>query len=204
MWWPHRRYYPGLPGVIRRPRLERQIPTRDTRLNLLHNVVHIRHSATPSFDSDRRPTLRRKWFAVAAVATALIPLGVQAAAASSTQLSHFETIDGTFAKADHTWTAALLNLGPNPTVAQISKPSLAFVPAIKTFDTALLKIGFSGKTASAVASAIKLNGELIADISSMKSTKTFISEFSALNSKYLGVQTSLAKDLGIATADVQV
>jgi hypothetical protein len=148
--------------------------------------------------------MRRRWFAIAAVATALVALGVPAAAAPSLQLSHFETIDGTFAKADHTWTAALLNLGPNPTVAQISKPSLAFVPAIKTFDAALSKIGFSGKTGTAVAGAIKLNDELIVDIYSMKSTKTFISEFSALNSKYFGVQTSLAKDLGIATADVQV
>jgi hypothetical protein len=147
--------------------------------------------------------MRRRWFAVAAVATAFAALGVQAAAASSTQLSHFETIDGTFAKADHTWTAVLLNLGPNPTVTQISKPSLAFVPAIKTFDSALLKIGFSGKTASAVAAAIKLNGELIVDIASIKSAKAFISEFSALNSKYLGVQTSLPRDLGLASADVQ-
>jgi hypothetical protein len=52
--------------------------------------------------------------------------------------------------------------------------------------------------------ALKLKGELVADISSLKSTKSFIAQFSALNSKYLGVQTSLAKDLGIATADVQV
>jgi succinylarginine dihydrolase len=148
--------------------------------------------------------MRRRWFAIAAVATAFTAVGVQAASAASTQLSHFETIDGTFAKADHTWTAALENLSANATVAQVSKPSVAFVPAIKTFDTALAKLGFSGKTATVVATVIKLNGELIADISSIKSTKGFITQFSALSQQYLTAQTSLAKDLGIEAADVQV
>ncbi len=115
-----------------------------------------------------------------------------------------ETIDGTFGKADRTWTTALESLSANATVAQLSKPSVAFVPAIKTFDTALSKIGFTGKTATAVATVIKLNGELISDISSIKSTKGFISEFSALSGKYLSAQNSLAHDLGIAAADVQV
>jgi hypothetical protein len=105
--------------------------------------------------------------------------------ATGTQLSRFETIDGAFASADRTWTAALLSLSTNATVAQISKPSLAFVPAIKTFDTALSKIAFSGRTATAIASVIKLNSQLVTAINSMKSTKSFISEFSALNAKYL-------------------
>jgi hypothetical protein len=98
----------------------------------------------------------------------------------------------------------LESLNANATAAQVSKPSLAFVPAIKTFDTSLAKIGFTGKTASAVATIIKLNGELIGDISSIKSAKGFISEFSALDPAYFSVQTSLAKDLGIAAAEVQV
>jgi hypothetical protein len=148
--------------------------------------------------------MRRRWFAIAAVATVFSAIGVQAASASNTQLSRFETVDGAFGRADHTWTAALENLSANATVAQVSKPSVTFVPAIKTFDAALSKIGFSGKTGTAVATVIKLNGELIADISSIKSTKSFITEFSALTQQYLTVQTSLAKDLGIATADVQV
>jgi hypothetical protein len=148
--------------------------------------------------------MRRRWFAIAAVATTFTALGVQAASATSTQLSHFETIDGAFARADHTWTTALENLSANATVTQVSKPSVAFVPAIKTFDTALAKIGFSGKTGTVVATVIKLNGQLIAEIESIKSTKSFIAQFSALTQQYLSAQTSLAKDLGIAAADVQV
>jgi hypothetical protein len=148
--------------------------------------------------------MRRSWFAIAAVAAAFSAVGVPAASASNTQLSRFESIDGAFGKANHTWTTALENLSATATAAQVSKPSVAFVPAIKTFDNALSKIGFTGKTASAVATVIKLNGELITDISALKSTKTFITEFSVLTQQYLTVQTSLAHDLGIATADVQV
>jgi len=98
----------------------------------------------------------------------------------------------------------LEHLTAKSTVSALTKPSLAFVPAIKTFDTALSKIGFSGKTGTDVATVIKLNGELIADIDSIKSITGFETEFSALSSKYFAVQTSLAKDLGIATAYVQV
>ena len=146
----------------------------------------------------------RRWFAIAALATTVIAVGAQTASASSTQVSRFKTIDAPYAKADATWTTALERLTAKSTVADLSKPSLAFVPTMKTFDTALGKIGFSGKTGTDVATVIKLNGELIADIDSIKSVTGFVAEFSALSPKYFAVQTSLAKDLGIAAAYVQV
>jgi hypothetical protein len=133
-------------------------------------------------------------------------MGAQAASASvpSKVLDKFKTIDATFAAADAKWTSALSNLSQNATPAQLSKPSLVFVPALKTFDTGLLKCGFTGKAAADAATIAKLNKELVTDLSSIKSTKTFLSEFSALTGQYVTVQAAFAKDLGLPTADVTI
>ncbi|MFZ1063309.1 MAG: hypothetical protein WAN30_07545 [Acidimicrobiales bacterium] len=56
-------------------------------------------------------------------------------------------------------------------MAHVSTPSLAFVSALKIFDADLLKIGFTGTTATDVASVEKLNGQLVTLLSSIKSVK---------------------------------
>ena len=146
----------------------------------------------------------RRWLTIAVVASAVVAISEQAATATSAQVAKFKSVDATYAKADHSWTSALESLSANASPSQLSKPSLVYVPAIKTFDSAISSIGFSGKTATDIATVVKLNGKLITDLSSIKSTKTFISEFSALDASYMTVQASLAKDLGIPAADVQV
>jgi hypothetical protein len=84
----------------------------------------------------------------------------------------------------------------------VSKPSLAFVPALKTFDAGLAKVGFTGNAATQAADIEKLNGQLVTILSSIKSVGAFQSQVEALFSKYQGVQAALAKDLGVPTADV--
>jgi hypothetical protein len=152
--------------------------------------------------------MRHRSLATSVIAIAVLFVGAQGASATShravpaKQLAAFKALEGPFSAADNKWSNALSNLSSNATVAQVSKPSLAFVPAIKTFDTGLKKIGFTGATGTQVAAVVKLNTQLIADLSSIKSVSSFQSEFGALNQKYQPVQSALAKDLGIPTADV--
>jgi hypothetical protein len=143
---------------------------------------------------------------IASVLVGVLFVGTQAslagASSSSAQLTKFKALEGPFSQADNKWTNALSALTGSPTVAQVSTPSLAFVPALKTFDSGLLKIGFTGKTATDVATVVKLNGQLVTLLSSIKSVKAFQSSFSVLYAKYGAVQAALAKDFGIPTAEV--
>jgi len=149
--------------------------------------------------------MRSKLFTVSMVAVALFFVGSQVASAGSVsakQLASFKALEGPFSKADTKWTSALSNLSSKSTVAQVSKPSLAFVPALKTFDAGLAKVGFTGNAATQAADIEKLNGQLVTILSSIKSVGAFQSQVEALFSKYQGVQAALAKDLGVPTADV--
>jgi hypothetical protein len=152
--------------------------------------------------------MRHTSLAASVITIAMLCIGVQAASASThrtvpaKQLTAWKTLDGPFAAADNKWSNALSSLSSNPTVAQISRPSLAFVPALKTFDTGLKKIGFTGGAGTEIADVVKLNSQLVTDLSSIKSVSSFESEFRALNQKYQPVQSAFAKDLGIPTADV--
>jgi|GEM_PF-1986956 hypothetical protein len=146
---------------------------------------------------------------VASVLVGILFTGTQASLAGASaspaaQLSKFKALDGPFSQADNKWTNALSALSSSATVSQISKPSLAFVPALKTFDSGLQKAGFTGKIATEIADVEKLNGQLVTLLSSIKSVKSFQSAFSSLFGKYLPVQAALAKDFGIATADVVI
>lgn len=150
--------------------------------------------------------MRSKWFTVS-MAAAFFFVGSQAApagAVSAKQLSSFKTLDGPFSKADNKWTNALSSLSSKSTVAQVSKPSLAFVPALKTFDTGLAKIGFTGNAASEAADVVKLNGQLVTILSSIKSVSSLQTQLAALFSKYQSVQDALAKDLGVPAGDVVI
>ena len=93
---------------------------------------------------------------------------------------------------------------PQRRVAQVSKPSLAFVPALKTFDTGLQKCGFTGAGAKDVKTIVTLNTALTGILSHIQSVKSFESQFSALLPKYLAAQDSLAKYLGIPAGDVTI
>ena len=153
--------------------------------------------------------MRSKWSTVSLAAIVLFCVGSQASSAGAhvspaKQLSLFETLDGPFGQADNKWTDALSALSTNATVAQVSKPSHAFVPAIKTFDAGLQKIGFTGKTKSDVASVIKLNSKLVTILSSIKSVSALEAQLGTLISKYSPVQDALAKDFGIPPGDVVI
>ena len=76
----------------------------------------------------------------------LLSAGAQAASAAvpASQLARFKAIEGPFSAADGKWSTVLSKLSAKSPVAQLAKPSLAFVPALKTLDAGLAKIGFSG------------------------------------------------------------
>jgi hypothetical protein len=154
----------------------------------------------------RKSAVRLKCFAVLATTAAVFGLGMQAASASVTskQRAEWKSIDGTFGKADFTWTSVLTTMSNNTPVSKLSKACLAFVPAVNTFDTALKKIGFTGKTGTDIASLIKLNNKEVPILSHIKSIKSFETQFSALESQYMALQAALSKDLGIEEAEIQV
>ncbi len=154
----------------------------------------------------RKSAVRLKCFAVLATTAAVFGLGVQPASASvpSKQRAEWISVDGTFARADHTWSSFLSTLSNKTSVSKLSEACLAFVPAVNTFDTALKKIGFTGKTGTDIASLIKVNNKLVPILSHITSIKSFESQFSALVSQYMGLQAALSKDLGIEEAEIQV
>jgi hypothetical protein len=152
----------------------------------------------------RKSAVRLKCVAVVATAAAVLGLGMQAASASvpAKQLAEWKSVDGTFSKADFTWSSALESMSAKTPVSKLSKSCLTFVPAVKTFDTAIKKIGFTGKTGTDIASLIKVNNKLVPILSHITSIKSFESQFSALESQYMGLQTALSKDLGIQEAEI--
>jgi hypothetical protein len=145
-------------------------------------------------------------FAVTLAAATVFSLGTQVASAAtmSSQRAHFKALDGPFAKADSTFTNALTSITGNPSVAQVSKPSLAFVPALEKFDAGLPKCGFTGTGAKDAAAIVKLNTTEVAILSNIKSVKSFETQFSAISVKYEPLQTSLAKYLGLQAAYVTI
>ncbi len=153
-----------------------------------------------------KSAVRLRCFAVLATTAAVFGLGVQAASASVTskQLSEWKSIDGTFAKADTTWSAFLTSMTGKTPASKLSKACLAFVPAVNKFDTAIKGIGFTGKTSTDIASLIKVNEKLVPILSHVTSIQSFGSKFSALEPQYMALQAALSKDLGIEEAEIQV
>jgi hypothetical protein len=152
--------------------------------------------------------MRGKWFTVSALALTFLCVGSQGASASglsaAQQLSAFKKLDGVYTEADSKWTDALSSLSASSSVSQVSKPSLAFVPAIKAFDAGLKKVAFTGKVATEIALAIKSNEQLQSDLSSIKSVKGLQVELSALLPKDEPIQQALAKALGVPAADITI
>jgi hypothetical protein len=154
----------------------------------------------------RKSAVRLKCFAVLATAAAVFGVGIQAASASVTSKQHAEwkSVDGTFEKANFTWSSFLTTMSPKTSVPKLSKVCLAFVPAVNTFDTALKKIDFTGKTGTDIASLIKVNNKLVPILSHITSIKSFISQFGALEPQYMTLQTALSKDLGIEEGEIYI
>jgi hypothetical protein len=152
--------------------------------------------------------MRGKWYSVSAVALILLCVSSQSVSASglspAKQLSAFKKLDGVYSDADNKWTNALSSLTASSTVAQVSKPSLAFVPAINAFDAGLKKVAFTGKVATEIAAVIKTNEQLQSDLSSIKSVKGLQVELSALLPKDEPLQQALAKDFGVPAGDIVV
>jgi hypothetical protein len=92
----------------------------------------------------------------------------------------------------------------NTPASKLSKACLAFVPAVNAFDASLKKIGFTGKTATDIASLIKLNNQLVPILSHIKSVKSFEAQFLPIDRKYFVIQEALSKDLGIEEAEIQI
>jgi len=85
-------------------------------------------------------------------------LGVQARVGvrfPAKQLAEWKSVDGTYGKADSTWTSALESMSASTPVSKLSKACLAFVPAVNKFDAAIKKIGFTGKTGTDIASQLR-------------------------------------------------
>ncbi len=152
--------------------------------------------------------MRLRLFTVLAAASVLLGLGADAASAATlvkippSQMSRFHAAEKAFVGPDTKWTNALEALGTKATVAQISKPCTAFIPALKAFDTALLKVGFTGQTAAEAAAIVSSNKQLITLLSSIHSVKSFETGFSAVFAKDLSLQQAFAKDLGIPAGEV--
>ena len=148
--------------------------------------------------------MRFRWFTVLAATTVLLGVGAQAASAKipPSQMSRFHAVEAAFSGPQTKWTDALEALGAKATVAQVSKPCLAFIPALKAFDTGLLKVGFTGKTAADAAAIVSSNEKLIVLMSSIHSLKAFETGFSALDTKDLPLVGAFAKDLGIPEGDL--
>jgi hypothetical protein len=119
-------------------------------------------------------------------------------------MSRFHALEAAFSGPQAKWSDALEALGAKATVSQVSKPCLAFIPALKAFDTGLLKVGFTGKTATDAAAIVSSNKQLIVLMSSVHSVKSFETGVSALFAKDMGLQGAFAKDLGIPAGDVYI
>jgi hypothetical protein len=89
-------------------------------------------------------------------------------------------------------------------VAQVTKPCLAFAPALKAFDTGLLKVGFTGKTATDAAAIVRTNKQLIVVMTSVRSAKSFEASASPLFAEIFALQKAFAGDLGISPGDLYI
>jgi hypothetical protein len=149
--------------------------------------------------------MRGRWIAPFAAAAGLaLSAQVASAAVPSGVLKKFKAAEAAFAPADAKWSAAIEKLPQHPTPAQIEKPDEAFIPALKTFDAALGKVGFTGAAAAAAATVVKLNTELIAVLYPVKSTASFIASFQKIDAQFLPAQTALGKALGVPGGELEL
>ena len=143
----------------------------------------------------------RKWLVAISMAVPMLAVTASASASAPTgQVAAFKKADAAFAGPNLKWSRVLEQ--PHPTVAGVAKASAAFLPAVRAFDTALQKIGFSGKTGQDIAAVVKLNDQLIPVLGHVTSLKQFESGVGPLVGRFAALQTALSKDLGIPAADI--
>jgi hypothetical protein len=153
----------------------------------------------------RRFRVRLRLLSALAVTTIVIGAGASAASAaqSSKVLGQWKKAEVAFSPADTAW-SKVIDSSKAPTLANLQKANKTYASAVGTFDTALGKIHFTGKTKSDIASLIKLEKQTITVLDNTKSLKSFVSEFSPLFPKYTALQEALGKDLGIPTAEITI
>jgi hypothetical protein len=144
--------------------------------------------------------VRLRW--LSALAAATIVLGASASVASASQshkvVSEWTAADGAFSTALSKWESVVE--GGN--LSKAKKASLAFIPAINTFDSKLQKIHFTGKTATDIGSLISENKKEIKVMSHVTGLRSLVSQFSALGPAFRTIGAALSKDLGIPEADI--
>lgn len=151
--------------------------------------------------------MRLRSLTVLALATTVI--GASASVATASQppavVAQWTKAEHTFTPASIKWSAVVTS-SKIPSLAALQKANKAYASALGTFDTALGKIGFTGKTKSDVATLIKLNKESIPILDHTTGVKSFVSAYSPIISKFvsLNLAGSLSKDLGIPEADIYI
>ncbi len=147
-----------------------------------------------------RPKFLKALAALTTVAAFGAITSVASAAAPSKIVYQFKRADATFAPANEKWSAVVQS--SSASIAQIRKADLAYVPAVKAFDTALQKIAFTGKTARDISTLIKLNKKEISVLSKATTTKSLQAGLSPIMGQYVTLQLALSKDLGIPAAEL--
>jgi len=166
---------------------------------------------------------RQRLLNVSAAATAGLAIAVTApacAAVSHHQREKWKRVDAPLASANNRFLRAVSLIRSDAafnrkavTAAQVSKPCLALVPALETFDRGVARIGLGGSAGRDVATVVALNQQLIGILSQM-TIASFIVDYDVpglitpwptpLAPRYVALQSALARDLGLPPAQVQI
>ena len=122
------------------------------------------------------------------------------ASGSASAVAQFKKVDSTFAIANIKWSNVLT--ASSISLSKLQKAGKAFAPALVTFDGALLKIAFKGKTESDILAVTAINRKAVPIVSHITSLSSFEKQYGALLQSYMNLQAAVGKDLGIPTADV--
>jgi len=146
--------------------------------------------------------VRCRWLSALVVSTVVLGAGAQVAAASQSKsvMAQWRAAEKPFTAADYRWSNVIGQ--SNAPWTKVKAANGAFVPAIKTFNTALGKIHFTGSAAGDIGKVIALQKQEITLLSTASSEKTFVSGFKALVPKFVQLQTALGKDLGVPAGDI--
>ena len=169
--------------------------------------------------------MRGHWTRAVTAATAAAGLAIAMAAPASAAVSHrqrekWKRVDAPLASANNRFLRAISLIRSDAafnsktvTAAQVSKPCLALVPALETFDGAVARIGLGGSAGRDVATVVALNRQLIGILSHM-TIASFIVDYDVpglitpwptpLAARYVALQPALARDLGLPPAQVQI
>jgi len=156
--------------------------------------------------------VRSRWVTGFAVTAVIVCASAPMAAASKSKspapptvytglVTAFIKADRAFAAADARW-SNVVNSSNAPSWAELNKADQAFVPAIKTFNTALGKIHFTGKTEKDLTKVIALQAKEIAALTTATSISSFESKFGPLAGQFEALQVALGNDLHIEAAEI--